>query len=174
MSEERTQQCVLQTCVTDRVSHFSAERENIVGDVVGQVCVLRAVPDLLNGVEIRGVGRKPLNLDTFGKTSQKAKGSGTVNLPSIHDESDRAAQPPQDGLHERLEVVRNDVVIEDVEIQAQPAALGRNRNGRDGGEAIATVPTVVDGCLPERSQQPAIEDCRLEKTGNSRLLANLG
>ena len=124
MSEERTQQCVLGTGLTDRVSHLSTERENIVGDVVGQVCVLRTVPDLLNGVEIRSVRRKPLNLDTLGETSQKAKGSGTVNLPSIHDENDRAAQPPQDGLNERLEVIRNDVVIADVEIQAQSPTLG--------------------------------------------------
>jgi len=128
MSEEGTQQCMLGTRLTDRVSHLSAERDDVVGYVVGQVCVLRAVPDLLNGVEIRGVGRKPLNLDTLGKTSQKAKGSGTVNLPSIHDQNDRPAQPPQDGLDECFEVVRNDVVIADVEIQVQPMAFGRNRN----------------------------------------------
>ena len=129
MLEERSQQSLLSPRPLQGVGQCVAELVDILRDEVGQIGVFRSVPYLLVGIEFGSVGWQPFDL---GALSESLPGGATMDRVPIHNQDDRS--PPQATQHrhdERHEVVSLDVVVEDVEVQAQTAARGRNGDRRD-------------------------------------------
>src|SRR3972149_11899565 len=160
MFEERSQQRRLTSRSSERRGHRSAQGVDVVGNEVDQSGVLGAVPHLFVGVEVRGVGRQPLDPDPMTEAGLQAFGGAAMDLVTIHDSGDRSSQPPQHVSNELLEVVGDDVVVEDVEVHPQPAAGRPDGGGRDRRQTIGPISTVVRGRLTRRS--PTASDGRLE------------
>jgi len=73
-----------------------------------------------------------------------------MHHPTIPDHDNAFRKMGQQISHERLGFLGMDVLVEHGEVQSQPATLRRNGNGRNDREPIASIPTVVDRCLPLR------------------------
>ncbi len=119
MFEERPQQRLLAPSPTERATDGLAECSDVIRDVVGQVVVLGVLPDLLVGVEVRGVRGQPFDLDPARKPFKQSPGGRAMRWQPIDDQDDAVRQALKQTGHEVLEVVGPDVVVVDVEIKAQ-------------------------------------------------------
>ncbi len=147
MLEERSQQGLLTSAPTDRLADGPGERFDFIREAVGQVVVLGVFPDLLIGVEFRGVRRQPLDMNATRKPAEQSPGPRAVDRPSIDHQDHPALQTTQQRFHETLEIIGDDVVIVDVEVEPEPPEFRRHTDGRYDREPIATVSTVMDGRL---------------------------
>ena len=135
--EERRQQRALAPLLRQRCAHGRFEDVEIGRGEARQITVLGMPPDVLDRVEVRGVGREP-GLDTLG----------LVGAAPVPDEDEApgavAAEIPQ----EAEDLTRPDVVAVQSPVEPEPLAVGRQREGASPGESIAAVPLAEDGRLP--------------------------
>ncbi len=129
MLEERSQQDLVTSCVSNRLGNRFPEVQDIVGNEVGQVGVLRVVPNLFVGIKFRRIGGQPFHMDTSAKSFLESVCTRTMYGPTIHNQDDRPADPLQQASDKHFKIVRDDVVIKDVKIEAQPFALWRDGKG---------------------------------------------
>ena len=160
MFEKRTQQRLLTTCPSDRSPDGPTQLADVRRNVVRQIHVFSPSPHLFVRVEFRSIRWQPFDLHTLRKSCPKALGCRTMNRPAVHDQNNSLLQATQQAFHKQLKIIRNDVVIEDVEVQAQTPTLRGNGNGRDDRKTIPPVPAVMNRRLPFRS--PSTSDQRLE------------
>ncbi len=109
----------------------SPQLEDIVGNEVGQVSVLSVAPDLLRRVEFGRIGRKPLHPDAIAEAPLQPSHAGAMHLPSVEYQDDVAAQSTQQAGDKLHKVVGDDVVIDDVEVEAQAMTVRRAGEGRN-------------------------------------------
>lgn len=55
----------------------------VVGNKVGQVAILRVIPALLDGIQLWGIGRQPLELEPIGMIFIEVGRRGTMHSPAI-------------------------------------------------------------------------------------------
>lgn len=158
--EERTQQGLVLACVAERSGNALAEMKGIVGDEISQVGGFGVAPDVFGGIEFRSISRQPLDADPSAKAGLELAGRRPRDLPAIPDQRDFPEPTDQLG-HELNHILGNDVVIEDVEVESQASALGRNRKGGDHRQPIMPVPAVKHGGFTPR--RPGATDHRLQQ-----------
>ena len=110
----------------DRAIHLAAQGINVFRDIVGQVSVFAAIPNLLNRIEIRSISWQPLNPNTTAEPITQPPGSRTVNRPTIHNQDEPTGKVSQECSNEYLKIVRVDVVTLDIEIKTQPVTSWRD------------------------------------------------
>ncbi len=139
----------------DRLKNSFAKCVNVLGNIVGQVCVFASIPDLFNRVEIGGVGRQPFDIDPASKTFMQTFCSRAMNRPAVHDQDNAARQMLQKVRHEEFEIIGTDVVRLKVEIEPQMTAFGRDAEGRNDRKPVPSVPTIENGSLSAWRPSPA-------------------
>jgi hypothetical protein len=115
---------------------------------VGQITILAVVPDLLNWIEVRRIGRQPFNTEGLGMSFQVPPQSFCpMDTPSIHDEYHLATDISREGLQESDHILSTDVFLLNAPVKSNPASMGGKSNGTDDRESIMTTPLVKYRCL---------------------------
>lgn len=151
MVEERTQQRLLRTAISQRLANGSAQMPDILRNKVGQIDIFGSVPHLFVGIEFRGIGGKPFDENSFLKPLHQLPGSAAMNHPAIPDQDNPFRKMLQQRRDKRHRFLGGNIPVKHLEIKPQASAYRRNGNRRDGREPIPTVPTVVNGSLATRS-----------------------
>jgi len=160
MIEKRTQQRLLRPGSPQRLANGSGQVLHVVWNKVSHVGIFSPVPDLLIGVKFGGIRRKPFDGQSSFKTLRQLSSRAAVYHPSVPDQNNTFGEVNQQGSHERLSIVCDNIVVEQVEIQSQSAALRRGGNGRDNRQPISAIPTVLNWRLASR--HPGTADDGLE------------
>src|SRR5450432_880143 len=160
MLKERFEQRLVALLLAEGVSDAPAEPQYVVGNVVRQIAVLGMAPDLLDRIEFRGVSGQPLDADSISESLLQPASARPMDLPAIHDQRDRMANPLKYPSNELLEVVSHDVVVEDVEVESQPMAVWRDGERRDDRQPVVAIPAIEHGCFATR--RPGASDHRLQ------------
>jgi hypothetical protein len=103
------------------------------------------VPDLLHGIELRGICGELLNMQPWIAFLKRGNGCSLVDRASIPQEHDMTPQVAQQGSHEARHVNGLEVVGLEVDVQPHMLALGGHREGRQGREAVMLVAVGNDG-----------------------------
>jgi len=105
----------------------------IVGGEVGQVSGVEMSPQVLHGIELRGVRRQQIGAHAVAVAHEPSgDGLADVGAQSIPDQGNRDAQGPAQ-LHEECEdrVAVEIGIGQKPKVSAYPAALGRDHQGTD-------------------------------------------
>lgn len=143
--------------VIEGLSHEITEFVGVFRHVVGEVGVLRMVPDAFDWVEIGCVWREPLNLEPIGALLVEATDGRAMHVQPIANQDDRPPQFTSQLQQELQEVGRFDVVIVDGEGQAQAARARAIGKGGDDGQPIVPVPRILQWRFAARSPGAAVE-----------------
>ena len=120
---------------------MNAKVITIARDEVGQIRVLGVIPDLLGGVEIWRVGRKPFHMDRGGMSIQvSTQDLGTVDIPSVEDEDEFAANIPPQRTQEGYDMWTADVLRVNLPVETESKDVSRKSDGTDNRQAIMTSP----------------------------------
>jgi hypothetical protein len=115
---------------------------------VGQIGILAVVPDLLNRIKVRRIGRQPFNTDGLGMSFQVfPKCFCPMDTPSIHDEYYPAMNIPGEGAQESNHILSTDVFSLNAPVKSNPASMWGESNGSDDRESIMTTPLAEYRCL---------------------------
>jgi len=128
---------------------MAMQGHEIIRATVGQA-PLRVGPDLFIRVELWGVGREELEVQPREATTELADPISLVDAGLVPEEEDGAAEMAQQVPEERAHLVVPDVLRVDLEVEADPLALGRDADPGDDREAIAAVAMADDRRLPTR------------------------
>src|SRR5262249_46093675 len=135
----------------------------VIRQIIGQIPVLGLVPDLLGGIEFRGIGRQPRDPHQPGGTlrPQAAQG-GTMHAPAIEDKKKGAAQVALEQVEEGQHVGCADIVGMQAKIEPQALALrGASERAADR-EAVMARPTPLNRGLSPRGPRPPARGLQLE------------
>jgi hypothetical protein len=114
----------------------------IVRDEIGQVRVFGMIPDLLGWIEVRRVGRKPFHADRCGMATQVlTQNLGTVDIPSVKDEDEFAADTPSQRTQEDHDLWAASVLGVDLPVETKSLAASRKSDRTDNRQAIMTIPS---------------------------------
>lgn len=139
--------------------------------VVGQSMVFEDCPDVLIGIQFRGVGGKPLDIEPAAMSSHESLSLlGAVGFSTVPQHDDGPAQMPQEETEELDDFGGFDVPVgvkADVEPDAFPAR--RNTERGDRGDLLAVSPDVPENRglsartpgAPDQRQKG--ESCLIEK-----------
>lgn len=132
---------------------------------VDQITILAVVPDLLNWIKVRRIGRQPFNADSLGMGLQVAPQCFCpMDTPSIHDEYHPAANISRDGPQEGNHILSTDVFSLNAPVKPDPASMGGKSKGTDGRESIVTAPLVEYRCLSSGCPCPSHQRLEHEST----------
>lgn len=120
----------------------TVEGVEIVGATVGQAS-LGVRPHGLVRIELGGIGREELLVETRVTAAQLPDRLALVNRSVVHKHDQVAAQVAQEIAEEGTDVGLLDVVAMAAEVESYALANGTDRDGGDDGEAIVSV-AVVD------------------------------
>ena len=132
--------------MTDGFTNFLFKFANIFGNIIGQVRILAAVPDLLDRIKIRCIRRQPFHINT-AESSLQSFGAATMNHPAIHNQDNPSRKMRQQFCHKSLKIIGDNVMVTNSKIQSQTPASRRNRNGRNSRQPVAAVPAIMNGSL---------------------------
>ncbi len=131
----------------DRLAYGFFKCKYVIRNIVGKVAVLTVVPDLLDRIKLRGISRKPLNINTSGKPLTKSSFCPAVNQPAVKNQDNTFRKVCQKCRYKCLKVIHPDVVVMDREVQTQPMTFWRNADSRNGRESVSSIPAIVNRCL---------------------------
>jgi hypothetical protein len=134
---------------------------DVLGNDVGQRTVLGLIPNILDGIKVRCVRRKPFDLEPSGAALKQSSCGGTMSRQSVPHEDDTSAQVLMNFAHEPNEIRGSCVVIQQFVVHPQPQ---RPRCAGDGGDrcnAIASIPGTLKGRMARRRPYPPSQ--RLQK-----------
>ncbi len=155
MLEERTQERRMAFRMLQRASHCLRELGEIVRAEIGQVPVFGLRPDLLIGIEFRGIRGQPFDSDPTREPTPELIGTREMNGPAIQDDDDPAGKVFKEFCHEGLEVAGADIMLLEREVQIPMSSPRRDGDHRNPGEAVMTLPTVLEGRVSLRTPRPA-------------------
>ena len=132
--------------MTDGFTNFIFKFANIFGNIIGQVRILAAVPDLLDRIKIRCIRRQPFHINAAESPLQSFS-TAAMYHPAIHNQDKPSRKMRQQFCHKRLKIISDNVVVTNSEIQPKMLASWRNRNGRNSRQSVTAVPAIMDGSL---------------------------
>jgi hypothetical protein len=122
----------------------TAQLPPIAQQTVGRT-TFEVIPDLLHGLELRGIGGECLNMQPWVALLKRGDGRSLVDRAAIPQEHDMTPQVAQQGSHEACDVNGLEVVGLEVDVQPHMLALGGHREGRQGRDAVMLVVVGNDG-----------------------------
>ena len=128
----------------DGFTNFLFKFANIFGNIIGQVRIFAAVPDLLNRIKIGGIRRQPFHINA-AESSLQSPGTAAMNHPAIHNQDKPSRKMRKQFCHKGLKIISDNVVVTNSEIQSQMPAFRRNRNGRNSRQSVPAVPAIMNG-----------------------------
>ncbi len=136
--------------VSQRAMKMTTHHGEVVGPAVGQT-PFGVGPDGFVGVELWGVGRKVLEMQSRVSAADFPNRFSCVDAGVVPDHDDVPAEVAQQVTEELADLAVPDVVRVTLEVQADAPTPGRNGDPRDHGDAIMPVAMMNDGRLTARS-----------------------
>ena len=96
--------------IAKRAIQLAVKVAHVVGYEVGQVSVLAVVPDLLNGIEFRGIGREPLSAEPPRVLFAEQPDRLAMNVIAVKHENERPLKVPPDQCDKFHGVIEVNVV----------------------------------------------------------------
>jgi hypothetical protein len=142
---ERSMACERQTRrgLVDKLRRISGVSRQQTGSGVA----FTVVPDLLCGVELRGIRGKLLHVETGMGLADTLDGRPPVNRAAVPEQEARTSEMAQEGSEALRDIDSLKVLRLPVEVQAHMLPLRRHGQGRQGGEAVMFVAVGDDGRL---------------------------
>ena len=131
----------------------TVEGVEIVGATIRQAG-LGIRPHGLVGIELGGVGREELEVETWVTPAQLPDRLALVDRSVVHKHDQVASQVAQEIAQEGTDVGLLDVVAVAAKVKSHAPANGADRDGRDDREAIVPVAVVDAGRLATRRPGP--------------------
>lgn len=135
---------MLRASPSQRLADGSAQMVHVLSDEVGQVGVLGSIPQLLIGIEIGGIGWQPFDVQPLGKTLSQTACGRAMHRPAVPHQDNAFGKMFQQRGHKGFGLVGGDIAVEHVKIKTQSTPLRRERNGRNGRQAVTSVPAIVN------------------------------
>lgn len=152
MIKEAVQERLSIACGAERQDDLGGQVVDVFWDEIGELSVLRMIPDLLDGIEVWRIGRKPFDGDA---ASLELLGRGPVHIEAIPDQEDLApAELAAQRPHEVLGIDRVNVVVMNSEVQTDSLPFRRDCQYADHREPIVAIPTAQDRRVPSRRPRP--------------------
>lgn len=139
-----------------RIAGGFAELIEIGRSVIGQVAVLGAAPHGLHRVEIRRVGRKPLDRQPISALLLEESRRFAMNIEAIQNDDQLAANLPMQMPQEGHDIGGYDVAGIELPVGIDALPLGGKRYRADSRQAIVSGPGIQRRSFAARSPSPAI------------------
>ena len=136
--------------VSQRAAKVTMQHGEVVGSAVGEA-PFGVGPDGFIGIELRGVGRKQLEMEPRKPTTDFSDPFSFVNAGIVPDHDDAPAEMAQQVAEKIAHLVVPDVLRVALEVQADAPTPGGDGDARDHGDAIMPVAMMNDGRLTARS-----------------------
>ena len=121
----------------------------VIGATVGEA-PFGVGPDGFIGIELRGVGRKQLEMEPRKPAADVSDPFAFVNARVVPDHDDPPAEMAQQVAEKIAHLVVLDVLRIALKVQADALAAGRDGDSRDHRDAIMPVAMTDEGRLPAR------------------------
>jgi len=160
MSEERCQKVWPTVQAIEFLDQYLTQLPGILGGEVCQPAMFSVLPHVFVGIGLRGVGWQTLGEDLrMCRQILLHSRRSVVDVRSVPEDCQRAADMLVQLLQEchRVLAMGVGVVGQQPEVEPQVPALGADRHGADGRDAIVSVPGLQDRGLAARGQGSA--DC---------------
>jgi len=132
--------------MTDGFTNFLFKFADIFRNIIGQVRILAAVPNLLDRIKIRCIRWQPFHINAAESPLQSFSPAAMYH-PAIHNQDKPLRKMRQQFCHKSLKIIGDNVMVTNSEIQSQMPACRRNRNGRNSRQSVTAVPAIMDGSL---------------------------
>lgn len=123
-------QCIV-VLFLERFIDGIAEVIDIIGDEVGQVGVFRVAPALFDGIQLRRVGRQPLEGEPGGMVLFEVSRRFAVGGQTIPDYDDMTPITAMQEFEQPDQLLRVDVFRGKMKIKRQTMTRGRNADETD-------------------------------------------
>jgi len=141
--EKGSKKVCLLSGIADRGTDPVVKFFDVFGCQIGQISILAVVPDLLNRIEVRRIGRQPFNTDGLGVSFQVSpQYFCPMDTPPIHDEYHPPMDITREGAQESNHILSADVFSLNAPVKSNPASMGGKGNGTDDRKSIMTTPLV--------------------------------
>lgn len=110
-----------------------------VGSAIGE-CVLRKLPDAFVGVELRGVAREAIEVQSREDATQRSDRVPFVNASIVPDEDDRSTKVPEQVSDKGADLGMLDVLGVEAVVEAEPPPPGAHEEAGDDRDSIAALP----------------------------------
>lgn len=144
--KKRTEQILLLRLAAQRGIKDSGQMVDVVRYKIRQLAVFAVVPDLLHRVQLRCIGRQPLNLNT-AKPFLQSFGTATMNHPAINHKDYTFREMHKQPGNKIFEIIGTNIGILYRKIQAQILSFRRDADSRYCRQPVTPVPTVMNRCL---------------------------
>jgi hypothetical protein len=165
VTDETGEEILALTKAIEFVLYRVTELTDVRRRVVCETGELGVIPNPLVRVELRSVRRQPMGPKLWVERKEVPNQSRVVvDVDSVPDDVHGAPELAAQEAKELDDVLRPDVpvVLEEVKVQAQPLALGTDRDGADGGDPIMATPALLDGSLSARGERSPDQRCEHE------------
>lgn len=160
MFEERTQQRLLRSAFSQRSANSFGQMLRVVGNKVGQIDIFGSVPNLLVGVKVGRVCRKPFDGNSLFESPNQSPGRTAVYHPAIPNQNNAFRKVIQQCCNKKLGLVNSNIMVGQPEIKPHPSIYWRNTDCRDSREPVSSNPTMLDRSFAAR--RPCASDDRLK------------
>ncbi len=143
--------------VSERAAKVAMHHGEVIGATVGEA-PFGVGPDGFIGIELRGVGRKPLEMESRKPTADFSDPFSFVNARVVPDHDDPPAEMAQQVAEKIAHLAVPDVLGVALKVQADAPMPGRDGDSRDHRDAIMPVAMTDERRLPTR--RPGLPDRR--------------
>lgn len=162
---------------TDTSAYAAAQPVQILDGSVGQCGRIQMRPELLDGIQLRGIGRQRLDPEPVAVTGQGLlRDVATVSGQSVPEQDHRAASVPSERLEKAHNLGAAHAALVQSQKPAQPPTVGAGQHGADPRQLLPVErfhharslasrrPSGTDGgTLRERAlvqkDQPGVQPC---------------
>lgn len=124
--------------------------------------LLCQLPDSLVRIEFRRVGREALQMETLGAGTDLANKQATMGIGAVPKNEDVALEVSEQLPQEVSRLQLSDVLGVELEVEIQPLAGGRDRDPRDGRDAVTSIEVMDRRRFADRSPGGGDGGCQLE------------
>jgi len=126
----------------------------VIGGEIRQIPVFGSAPEAFHGVEIRGVGREPFDIDALPVGQPELDIFCPMRAAAVPDKNESAGKMATQLLEEAKHLCGSDVVGIQGPIEIESLPTGRGAEGADRGESISAIPLAKNRRLPAGRPAP--------------------
>jgi len=144
--KKRTEQILLFRLMTQRTIKHICQVFNVIRYKIRQLAVSAVVPDLLNRIQLRSIGRQPFNINTV-KASLQSFSTTAMYHPTIYNKDYTLRKVYEQFSNKIFKVISTNIGILYRKIQSQLPPFRRNANSRYYRQSVAHLPAIMNRCL---------------------------
>lgn len=144
-----------------RVNDSAHQSCQIVALAVGEP-LLGQLPDSLVRIELRRVGWEALQMEALGASTELADQQATMGIATVPKNEDVAVEVSEQLAQEVARLQLSDVLGVELKVEIQPLSGRRNRDPRDGRDAVTPIEVMDRRRLADGSPGCRDGGCQLE------------